>query len=83
MSYLFGMRLGTRLVLLFLVGVIVSIAIVGFLSFIRARYALQTARITALESIADVKVDKIETFFSERRGDIRVAQDFFIIKQNI
>jgi methyl-accepting chemotaxis protein len=83
MSYLFGMRLGTRLVLLFLVGVIVSIAIVGFLSFIRARYALQTARITALESIADVKVDKIETFFSERRGDIRVAQDFFIIKQNL
>jgi hypothetical protein len=83
MSYLFGKKLGTRLVLLFLVGVIVSIAIVGYLSFNRARYALQTTRIEALESIADVKVDKIETFFSERRGDIRVAQDFLIIKQNL
>lgn len=40
-------------------------------------------KITMLEHIADIKVDKIESFFSERNSDIRVAQDYFNVKTNL
>ena len=36
-----------------------------------------------LEHVANLKVDKIESFFYERRGDIEVAQDYFNIKTNL
>ena len=40
-------------------------------------------RLAALESIADIKLDKIESFFFERRGDVRTVQDYYNIKTNL
>jgi PAS domain S-box-containing protein len=44
---------------------------------------LKDNRIAALENIADLKVDKIEDLFKERKGDIKIAQDYYNIKTNL
>ncbi len=77
------MSIRIKLALIFLAIAIIPILIIGFISFSVARNALIDARLAALENIADIKVDKIESFFFERRGDIRTAQDYYNIKTNL
>ncbi|MFQ5686289.1 MAG: hypothetical protein ACE5GV_06470 [Candidatus Scalindua sp.] len=77
------MSIRTQLIIVFLAIAIIPILIIGYISFSAARNALIAARLDELESIADIKVDKIESFFLERRGDIRVIQDYYNIKTNL
>ncbi|MGR3219370.1 MAG: methyl-accepting chemotaxis protein, partial [Candidatus Anammoxibacter sp.] len=75
--------LKSKLIILFLLVSFIPIAIVGYLSFHKAKTAIANARIAGLESIADLKVAGIESFFFERKADITVAQDYFNIKKNL
>ena len=75
--------LKTKLILSFLLVSLIPIVIVGYMSFEMAKKAIVETRIAGLESTADMKVDKIESFFNERIGDIMVAQDYYNIKTNL
>jgi hypothetical protein len=63
-----------KLTLTFLILATVPMLVLGFFSFINARSTL------TLETIADLKVDKIESFFAERRGNLIIALEYESVK---
>ena len=75
--------LKARLIILFLLVSFIPIVIVGYLSFYKGKTAIVNARIAGVESVADLKVDKLESFFFERKGNIKVTQGYFNIKTNL
>lgn len=77
------MSIKIKLITAFLAFTIVPMALLGVLVFGSAKRQLQAVRLAQLESIADLKKDKIETFFRERKGNIFSAQNFFNIKRNL
>ncbi|MFI5296331.1 MAG: ATP-binding protein [Thermodesulfovibrionales bacterium] len=77
------MSIKIKLITAFLAFTIIPMVLLGALVFTNAKKQLQAVRIAQLESIADLKKDKIETFFRERKGNIFSAQNFFNIKQNL
>ena len=81
--YFVKKSLRNKLIVVLLTVSLGSIGIVGFLSFSNARNSLQNAGLNALESIADLKTQKIELFFQERRNNIKEAQNYFNIKTNL
>ncbi len=77
------MSLKTKLIILFIAFTLIPLVLAGSFVFSRARNILETVRIAQLNNIADLKKDKIETFFYERQGDIKSAQNFLNIKRNL
>jgi len=77
------MSIKIKLITAFLSFTIVPMVLLGVLVFGNAKDQLQTVRLAQLENIADLKKDKIETFFRERKGDINSAQSFRNIKINL
>ncbi len=78
-----NLKIRTKFTLTFTLLITVSIIIVSYIGFHIAEESLKSTYIVELESIADLKVDKIETFFYERKADIRTAQDYYNIKTNL
>jgi len=77
------MPLKTKLMILFVAFTLVPLVLFGAFVFARARNILETVRIAQLNSIADLKKDKIEIFFNERRGNFRSAQQSRSIRENL
>ena len=77
------MPIRAKLLLIFMLFVVVPIFVYGILVFSAARKAITEVRIAQLNTIADLKKDKIETFFRERTGDLLSAQSFYNIKTNL
>jgi PAS domain S-box-containing protein len=77
------MKIRTQLTVFFLLITIIPIIFIGFWSFFQAKTALQQPQLAKLEIVADLKADKIETFFHERRGDITAVCDYFNIRRNL
>ncbi len=78
-----NLNITTKVVIAIFLVVVVSTFVNTYIIVKVAERYLEVTRITSLENIADFKVDKIETFFHERRGDIAVAQGYFNIKTNL
>ena len=76
------MPLKKKLIILLIAFTLIPV-IFGAVMFSQARTALQAVRIAQLNNIADLKKDKIETFFSERTADIRSTQNYLNIKRNL
>ncbi|HTR44953.1 MAG TPA: ATP-binding protein [Thermodesulfovibrionales bacterium] len=62
---------------------IIPMVLLGMFIFMKARGGFQAIRIAQLETIADLKKDKIEFFFRERTSDILSATSFRNIRQNL
>lgn len=77
------MSIKTKLIAAFLAFTIVPMVLLGILIFRNAKNQLQAVRLTQLENIADLKKDKIETFFNERKGDIKSARSFEVVRRNL
>ena len=77
------MSLKTKLIILLIAFTLVPLVLFGTIVFSRAKNILQTVRMAQLDTIADLKKDKIETFFQEREADVRSAQDFRNIRTNL
>jgi signal transduction histidine kinase len=77
------MSIRTRLILILFAFTSIPVFIFGLVILSNARNSLMTVRIAQLNNIADLKKDKIETFFNERESDIKAAQYFYIIKTNL
>jgi len=73
----------TKLTILFVAFTLIPLVIFGSFFYLQARSILQAVRIAQLNNIADLKKDKIETFFNERRADIRSVQNFLNVKRNL
>lgn len=72
-----NLKITTKIVLIIFLLTVVSVIIDTLIKFKVTERYLKSARIASLENIADLKASKIESFFFERRGDIRSAQDLF------
>ena len=77
------MPLKKKLIILLIAFTLIPLATFGVVIFSQARTILKTVRIAQLNNIADLKKNKIETFFSERTADIRSIQNFLNIKRNL
>ena len=77
------MRIRTKIALLFLLIAIVPMLIIGVWGYCNGKRALEDTRLAELEVLADLKADKIEEFFKERKGDIITARDYFVIRENL
>ncbi len=77
------MSIRAKLILVFLVITTIPILVIGFIGSYIARKTLMDTRIAALESIADIKVDRIEAFFLRKKNDIKIVQDYYNIKTNL
>ena len=77
------MPLKKKLIILLIAFTLIPLATFGVVIFSQARTVLQTVRIAQLNNIADLKKDKIETFFNERTADIRSTQNYLNIKRNL
>ncbi len=77
------MSIKKQLVAAFLVLTVGPMVVLGALVFDHASDELRAVRIAQLENIADLKKDKIETFFNERKVDVISAQNFYNIKNNL
>lgn len=77
------MSIRTKLVLILVAFTSIPVFFFGLMVFSNARSSLMTVRIAQLNNIADLKKDKLETFFHERESDIKSAQNFYIIKLNL
>ncbi|MFQ5580026.1 MAG: hypothetical protein ACE5FZ_05390, partial [Nitrospiria bacterium] len=65
------MKIRNRLFLSLVVATLRPIYMIGVVSYSKAKVALEQAHTETLETIADLKVEKIETFFLERKGDVK------------
>ena len=74
------MYIRQRLSVMFLTILIIPIIFVGMLCFTNAKDALIASHTAKLEAIADLKVDKIETFFKEVKIDTAIAQQYYTVK---
>ncbi len=77
------MSIRVKLILMFLTITTIPILVIGFIGSFVARKTLMETRIAALESIADIKVDRIEAFFLRIKNDIKIVQDYYNIKTNL
>jgi signal transduction histidine kinase len=77
------MSIRTKLIIILIAFIFIPLFVFGLMVLSNARSSLMTVRIAQLNNIADLKKDKLETFFREREADIRAAQYFYIIKLNL
>jgi PAS domain S-box-containing protein len=74
------MPMRRRLIILFLSIAIIPILFIGLLDFSNAKDELLKAKTERLEVIADLKVDKIKTFFEDATVDTALAQQYYTVK---
>ncbi|MGR3219904.1 MAG: hypothetical protein ACUZ8H_08835, partial [Candidatus Anammoxibacter sp.] len=78
-----NLKIRTKLLVIGALLTAISVLTISYVCIHTAKKSTISNQITMLEHIADLKVDKIESFFNERRGDIKVAQSYFNIKTNL
>lgn len=77
------MYIKPKLTIIFLLMTAVPVIFVGILSFTNAREYLLRSRAEELNVVADLKVDKIETFFDTLKKDMSVTENYYNIKTNL
>ncbi len=75
------MSLRIKLIILFVAFALLPLSLFGAVVFSRAADSLRSVRIAQLNNIADLKKDKIETYFHEREGDIKSAQNISVLRR--
>jgi signal transduction histidine kinase len=77
------MSLKTKLTILITAFTLLTLAVFGTIVFSQARKTLETIRVAQLNNIADLKKDKIETFFEERKNDLSSLRTFSHVRMNL
>jgi PAS domain S-box-containing protein len=77
------MTIRKKMILILLACTIIPMCFVGMLGYYHARNTLESLRIEELKSIADLKVKRIEDFFSEQKKHIMIAQHRPTLKKYI
>jgi PAS domain S-box-containing protein len=77
------MSLKTKLTMLFAAFTLISLVLFGAVIFSQTDKTLEAVRLAQLNDLADLKKDKIETFFNERKTNLKSAQYFLNIRRNL
>ena len=77
---IFGLEL--KLIVIFLAIIVFPMIFVGIFSYSNAKKTFENTRIQELESITDLKVHKIISFFKERKNNIILVQKNPLIKSS-
>ncbi len=77
------MSIRTKLLLILTSFALLPVLLFGTFVFSDAKKSITEVRIAQLNNIADLKKDKIETFFRERASGITAAQSFHNIRTNL
>ncbi len=77
------MKIKQKLIIAFLAISLIPIFIIGSLFFTKSKAELMEARLSSLESIADLKVKTLEEVMDNLRKDMEIAQDYLNIKINL
>jgi len=77
------MNIRNKLLLVFLLIAILSIGIVGLLSFESAKTALEEDAFNQLDSIVSLTERNIDTYYDKFREDLVIAQSFPLITDNL
>lgn len=72
-----------KLLIVFISFTLIPMFFVGYVSFVWAKNDLTKAQMSKLKVIADLKVDKIVSYFRHLDAEMRMAQDFWNIKKNL
>jgi signal transduction histidine kinase len=78
-----ALSLQTRLVLLLITFTLIPVVLFGGVIYWKTRDILLSVRIDQLNALADLKKDKIETFFLERRLDLQAVQQIRSIRTGL
>ncbi len=70
-----GMRLKPRLITAFLIIGLLPFAIIGMVSLMQAKGALEKQAFSQLEAVRGIKKAQIDRYFAERAGDMAVLVD--------
>ena len=74
--------INSKIITMSLVISLVPIIFLTYLGYYKSSNYLKNYRLEQLETIADFKINVIESFYHKRKGDIASAQDFVNIKIN-
>ena len=77
------MRIASKFNLLTMILIMLALLSVASAALIRAEKSLKLARLEELQSIAELKVGKIQAFIFERTADIKTVQGYFNVKTNL
>jgi len=77
------MRIRTKLILSFAFATLLPILFIGVTSFQQFKKTLTQNRIEELKTIADLKVEKIETFFEAQEANLIIARDSLNVRANL
>ena len=69
-----NMTIRKKMILILLLCTTIPMFVVGVLGYYHARRTLESLRMEQLESIADLKVKRIEDFFAEHQKHLSIAQ---------
>jgi len=69
--------------LILLAFIVIPMTIAGSLGFVISKRSLERSRVQGLESTAELKVQKIDDFFRERRGNLATIQKDATLLQNL
>jgi len=78
-----SLKISTKLIFAFLISALFPIIIVGLISFDLAQTSLEKEAFIAVNEQADLQVDRIESFFFERRADAVVTSELDLFKREI
>ncbi|HBA59539.1 MAG TPA: hypothetical protein DCZ92_01690 [Elusimicrobia bacterium] len=77
------MSIRSKLILTYLALAIIPLLLLSALTSRKYRGSLENLRLVQLRDISVYKADRLASFFSGLKADIRIAQDFYNIKTNL
>lgn len=78
-----NMKIAMKFNLMVMALIFFTILVVSYAEFGRAKASLELARLEQLESIAALKIEKIQALILERKAGLQVVQGYFNIKTNL
>jgi PAS domain S-box-containing protein len=75
--------IGTKITLIVLLVVLVSVTAVSFIAFEQSKRTIKERYIGQMEVIADLKVQKVSTFFSEIQSSIQIGQRLRAVRSRL
>lgn len=72
-----------KLTLIIIILAVIPIFLIGIFSFYHTRHALIQAQLQSLETITDLKINRMESFFKERKGNMAIALGYTDIRVNL
>lgn len=78
-----NLKIRTKLLVIVTLLSIIMVLTISYVGIHTAKKSTIDSQVTMLKNIAILKADKIESFFDERRGDIKTVQNYFNVRTNL